>query len=171
MWTTALHEHPLPLLQWGVVLAAAGAATALELRSRHVPATWPLCLVVLGLCVSTLVGEGGGLLESALASALLALPYLILVACSRGGADEARLMAAVGAWLGILQGAVVLLAAGLAGFVLGLAFSLAGRRLSLAPAGGARAIRGLPAGDERVPQSPAILAGIAIAAAGSYAWL
>jgi prepilin signal peptidase PulO-like enzyme (type II secretory pathway) len=133
--------------------------------------TWAICLLVAGACFSTLVGGLDALAESVLAAGLLALPYLILVACGRGGSSEARLMAAIGAWLGIIQGAVVLLAAGLAGFLLGLTASIGGRRLSLALPGGARAILGSPRVEGRLPQGPAILAGVVVASVWSVAWL
>jgi hypothetical protein len=119
------------------------------------------------------------LAESWLAAALLALPYLVLYACGRGGASEARLMAAVGAWLGVIQGAIVLLGAGMAGFALGFAASVGAARLVLALPDGPRgvvgsmlAMPGAPTAVEgRLPQAPAIFAGIALAAIWSFAWL
>jgi len=171
VWQTALHQHPYAALQWGIVILVATGTALWELRSRRVTVPVTTAVLAAGLASSALIGGVGGLAESGLAAALLALPYLILQACARGGAPEARLMAALGAWLGVIQGAVLLLSAGIAAFLLGLAVSLGGRRLSLALPDGARAVLGTGAGEGQLPQGPAILLGSVFAAAWSMTWL
>jgi len=171
VWQTALHQHPLAALQWGVVILVALWIALSELRSRRVGLPVTTAILVAGLVSSTLVGGAGGLAESGLAAALLSLPYLILQACARGGAPEARLMAALGAWLGVIQGAVLLLSAGIAAFLIGLAVSLGGRRLALALPDGARGFLGTGTVEGQLPQGPAILLGSVFAATWSLTWL
>ena len=60
-----------------------------------------------------------GLAESVAASLLLALPYILLFLFWRGGAGDAKLMGAIGAWVGLAHGVIVLFSAALSGAVIG----------------------------------------------------
>jgi Flp pilus assembly protein protease CpaA len=120
---------------------------------------------------------------------LLALPYILLFVFAGGGAGDAKLMGAVGAWLGLLNSAVVLLSVALAGAVLAVGFALAKKRLGLMLANLVRMIsvmslfvfaRGrlhdrcdlLPKSNEMVaiPYGLAIFGGVCIAALGVFLW-
>jgi len=109
------------LVQWGAVLGASLAAAAWDLRVRRIPnaLTVPLFFTGLVWCVWTagLAGLGSSLMGCIVAG----LPFVILYAYAGGGAGDAKLMGAVGAWLGVTQAVAALLAVVLVGAALGLA--------------------------------------------------
>ena len=99
------------------------------------------------------------------------------------------MMGAVGAWLGLLQGAVVLAAVAVAGIVLALAYAAAQRQLrpvlanisgvlvTFASAvrtrrGFADAVRDVPSADQMttIPYGVAIFVGVCLAAGGLLVW-
>ena len=114
MRTTLLH-HPVPVVAWFVVLAAALVAAAIDLRSRRIPNALTLPVLAAGLLHAALVRGLPGLVDAGLASLLLAAPYLLLFAFAGGGAGDVKLMAAVGAWLGLAHGLLALVCVSLAG--------------------------------------------------------
>ena len=59
----------------------------------------------------------------------MSLPFVFLFIFSGGGAADAKLMGAIGMWLGARNGVVALAAVLLAGAVLGLLYALSKRRL------------------------------------------
>ena len=77
--------------------------------------------------------HGAAGLASALGAMLvLAAPFIILYLFAGGGAGDAKLMGALGAWLGMEQGVILMVAVLLCGGVLGLGYALArgrGRQL------------------------------------------
>jgi prepilin peptidase CpaA len=129
MWSLTLNEHPLPALQWGIVLGASLVAARFDARSRRIPnwLTGPLFLT--GLVGSSIAAGSAGAAEAGLASVLLSLPYILLFLFGGGGAGDAKLMGAIGAWLGIVQGGIVLLATCVSGIVLALVHAQKKREL------------------------------------------
>ena len=118
MWLTTLYEHPIPALQWGTVLGAALVAAFWDLRSRRIPNLLTGPLLLCGWCQSVWLCGAHGLLDSFVASLLLATPFAILFAFAGGGAGDAKLMGALGSWLGVVSGIAVLLAVCLCGMVI-----------------------------------------------------
>jgi Flp pilus assembly protein protease CpaA len=59
----------------------------------------------------------------------LALPYIILFLFFGGGAGDAKLMGAIGAWLGLRQGLAVLVCVAIAGGFIAIAKAIAQKRL------------------------------------------
>jgi len=114
-------------VQWGVVLGASLAAAILDVRTRRIPNSLTLPLAVGGLVYAAWTSGIIGLGESAAACLLLALPYVILFAVAGGGAGDAKMMGAIGAWLGLRAGIVVLVAVAITGGVFGLLRILAAR--------------------------------------------
>ncbi len=107
---------------WTVVLAVSVIATVTDLRSRRVPNVLTFPVLLAGLAWASATGWLG--LGSALGGCvLLALPYVFLFVFAGGGAGDAKLMGAIGAWLGLGYGAVTLAAVALSGA--GLAFVFA----------------------------------------------
>jgi Flp pilus assembly protein protease CpaA len=125
---------------------------------------------------------------------LLGFPFVILFLFFGGGAGDAKLMGAIGAWLGWKQGIVVLLCVSVAGVVLAitkaamnkrlkfvlanvfvsvytfLVFMLSGRRKQYAENEPARP-QNSPQGDElTVPYGVAIFAGVCLAAGCVFLW-
>jgi len=120
------------VLQWSVVIVASLTGAVWDARSGRIP-NW-LTLPVAGLGLVYMVWRHGlyGLGESAMAWVMLALPYIVLFIMARGGAGDAKMMGAMGAWLGVRPGLMVLVCVGAAGAVFALARMLAhGRRRML----------------------------------------
>jgi prepilin peptidase CpaA len=196
MWNTLFH-HPLPFLQWGVVLATALVAAWTDLRERRIPNLLTGPVLVGGLGVAAGLGGWAGLADALLASAIAALPFLFLFAFAGGGAGDAKLMAALGAWLGSIWGGVALVLVCLSGVLLGvLQAARAGRLeavlanvsgtarglfaplLARAPARGDRSARldtlraSLPSteGALTMPYGLAIASGMLLTAGGAWLW-
>ncbi len=188
MWVSALHEHGLAPLQWGAVLAATAAATAWDLRTRRIPNALTLPLLAGGLMHAGFVAGAAGLLDATAACLALSLPYVVLFAVAHGGAGDAKLMGAVGAWLGVFDGGLALAAVCLSGVVLAVGWALAkrrlhdvGQRLSLLAHGllhlpfrrvsGRTLAASIPTEGEGLPMpyAPAILAGCLLACGVSLA--
>jgi Flp pilus assembly protein protease CpaA len=73
------------------------------------------------LVFAVLAGGLLGLADGIGACALLALPYVLLFIFGKGGAGDAKLMGAIGAWVGLSDGVVVLFCVAIVGGVLGIA--------------------------------------------------
>jgi len=185
------------VIQWGVVVSASLVAAVGDIRRRRIPnaLTFPLFLVGLiwAVCFGGLSGAG-----KAVGSCLiLAAPYVILFIFAGGGAGDAKLMGAIGTWLGLKQSVVVLLCVVVAGAILALAKAASQRQLKfvltnvlisfysflLCVAGGRKP--GIADGEERtesdagnrldVPYGVAIATGVCVATAivalGGTEWL
>jgi prepilin peptidase CpaA len=121
------HASNVTAAQWGVVLGASLAAAILDIRSRRIPNVLTGPLVVTGLLYGLFCAGLGGLGQAAAACLVVALPYVLLFVFAGGGAGDAKMMGALGAWLGVPAGVVVLVAVAATGGVLGL-LNLAARR-------------------------------------------
>jgi prepilin peptidase CpaA len=189
VWSTALHPHPWPALQWGAVLGASLGAAILDARSRRIPNVLTLPLFLSGLVVSGAAAGFVGVLESLGACVLLALPYVVLYAFAGGGAGDAKMMGAIGAWLGLRSGLIALVAVSIAALVLGAIYARRasrGRETLLSVTGTAKAalfpllgrgsLRDVAAalppveGAPQMPYGLAICAGVFLAAGVSLAW-
>ena len=189
MWATTLYGHSVPAVQWGTVLGASLAAAITDARSRRIPnwLTGPLLLG--GLVHAALVGGLAGVLDATAACLVLALPYVLLYALAGGGAGDAKLMGAIGAWLGMVYGTATLVAVCLSGVVMGLIYAASAHRLgavgatmstlvraAIYPLFRIGSLRDVPhlMPDEKesqtMPYGLAILAGVVIAAAGAWLW-
>jgi prepilin peptidase CpaA len=182
------------VVQWGAVLGASLAAAILDMRKRRIPNTLTLPLVSVGIIVA--LGRDGlsGLGSSLGGCVLLALPYILLYALGGGGAGDAKMMGALGAWLGLRAGMIVLVAVALTGGVIGLVSMAASRErktrlkewltslyvVAVALASG-RPGWILPAGDSTeprqagnrrtmIPYGPAIFIGVCIGAWVVHSW-
>jgi prepilin peptidase CpaA len=108
------------LVQWIAVIGASLVDAVLDLKSRRIPNWLTVPLAVSGLLAA--LGRDGlpGLGWAVAGCGLLALPYILLFALGHGGAGDAKMMGAVGAWLGLHAGVVVLVAVTLTGGALAL---------------------------------------------------
>jgi prepilin peptidase CpaA len=182
-------------VQWGVVLGASLAAALNDLRSRRIPNRLTMPLALLGLAVAFFLGGWSRLGSSAAAWLILALPYILLFFFAGGGAGDAKMMGAIGTWLGLEAGLVVLVAVAIVGGLLGLAGLIMDRQqdsrignllaslyvITIALAGGRRGWTLLappepgapgPAESRRgtIPYGPAIFIGACIGAWVVYSW-
>ncbi len=111
------------LLVCASVIAMAGAIH--DARSRRIPNRLTFTAIAAGFAVRAAVGGWLGL-ESAIWGALIAggFFFLFFIVGGMGGGDV-KLMAAVGAWVGMNQVVPILLAAALAGRVLAIVYMIA----------------------------------------------
>ena len=189
MLTSVLAEHSQPLLQWGAVLGASLAAAISDCRTRRIPNLLTGPLFAAGLAFATFSHGGAGLFESLLSSALVASPFVLLFAIGGGGAGDAKLMGALGAWLGWLNGAFLLLCVSLAGVVFAMVHawrrgdsvrvlrnvrqaSLVGTQSVLRGESPRLAFEHLPVPDDsrKMPYGTSILAGAILCAIGVQLW-
>ena len=109
---------------WAVVIAACCVAVSVDVRVRRIPnkLTFPLWLAgILWWCATAgLHGMG----ETFGGMAIAGLPFLLLWIIGGGGAGDAKMMFAIGAWLGIDHGFLAAVCVGVAGGILSLAYAL-----------------------------------------------
>ena len=129
VWASTLWHEPYQPLQWGVVICSSLVAAGTDIRSRRIPnwLTGPLLLG--GLVWSGFQAGWFGLADAGAACLLLMLPFVLLFLLAGGGAGDAKLMGALGTWLGLVNGLVLLAAVCLAGLVLALMVSVASGNL------------------------------------------
>ena len=191
MWCTALwsNENTQPL-QWGMALAVSLAAAVLDIRSRRIP-NWLTGPALLGgLTCAVIVAGLPGLADALVAVVVLMAPYFLLFLLAGGGAGDAKLMAALGAWLGLTNGLFALAGVCLAGGVLGILYAgfqgrlkevgrnLAGMVLALwwFVVGRGRVVSleqtrlPLTGSRTKMPYGVAVLVGTAVAAIGVMLW-
>ncbi len=128
MFDWPLWQHELIALQWCVVIGAALIAAITDVQSGRISNRLTGPLWIGGLIWATWVGGPLGLAESAAACVVLALPCVLLVGFAGGGAGDAKLMGAIGAWTGRAGGLIALASVALAGGALALVFALTQRR-------------------------------------------
>ncbi len=114
------HASNVTVVQWGVVLGASLAAAILDIRSRRIPNALTIPLAVTGLLYGLSSAGLAGLGQAVGGCVAAALPYVLLFVFAGGGAGDAKMMGALGAWLGLSAGVAVLLAVAATGAVLGL---------------------------------------------------
>jgi prepilin peptidase CpaA len=175
------------VFHWGVVIGCCLAAAVMDLRSRRIPNVLTAPMFLAGLAWGLSTGGLSGLGDSFLAALALAIPYVVLFLIAGGGAADAKLMGAVGAWLGLHEGVIVLLCVCISGAVLGLGYAIfkgrAGPVISnlvlmamalISLVVGRRSFREAASQfpDSKtmlsIPYGLAILTGVCIAAAGMY---
>jgi prepilin peptidase CpaA len=188
VWTTALWEHNHQPVQWVVVMLASAAAAVTDARSRRIPNALTAPLLLAGLLWSYSVAGGAGLADSASACLLLAAPYVALFIFAGGGAGDAKLMGAIGSWLGLVNGLIVLTCVSVAAIAMAIALTVARKQ---ARSAGAKLVTlfweglfflltagktrfgadALPdGGSHKMPYGVAICAGVVVAAGGAMLW-
>lgn len=187
MWTESLWSHGTSSLQWSVVLGAAFTGALFDVRTGRIPNALSAAVAVTGLARAGIVAGPAGVLDAAMGGFMLLFPYFLLFLFASGGAGDAKLMGALGTWLGVLSGAVALGCVALAGVVMALGFAIARGRLRCVAANIAEVVRlaayrltsrnwrGLslqPSRHEmhKMPYGPAIFAGVCFGAAGVLLW-
>ena len=124
-------ENEIVLLQWGVVICASLIAALLDLRARRIPNLLCLPLFAAGLIWAAWQGGVEGVGYAFLAGVVLALPFVVLFVFAGGGAGDAKLMAAIGAWVGLERVMIVLACVCIAGGVLAIGTAIAKKRLRI----------------------------------------
>jgi Flp pilus assembly protein protease CpaA len=116
-------------VQWGAVLGASLAGAVIDVRCRKLPNILTVPVFAAGLAWGAWAGGLAGLGESLAAGVLVMLPFVLLFLFAGGGAGDAKMMAGVGAWLGLDAGIVALVVTMICGVVLGLTWSAAQGKL------------------------------------------
>lgn len=186
---TALWNSPAAGSQWGVAIACSLAAAAWDARTHRIPNWLTGAVFLSGIAWALTLGGIAGLGDGLAGCALAALPFLLLFIFAGGGAADAKLMGALGMWLGARNGVALLLAVTASGAVLGICYSLmrgsirrvSGNLLTMAGASVAvasgkvrpREVSGaLPASDamQPMPYGLAIFIGTCLAARAVWMW-
>jgi Flp pilus assembly protein protease CpaA len=182
-------------LQWGAVLGASLGAAILDVRRGRIPNMLTLSLWLTGLAKAASVGGSAGLGGALELSVLLALPYVALYFLAGGGAGDAKLMGAIGAWLSFEEAVAVFCCVAVTGMVLALLRIAAHRErknalsnllaslylLALAWSTGPRGWKLLTSNEQSpspprtgpvtLPYGVAIFIGVCLAAIGAGTWI
>jgi len=111
-------------VQWGVVFGVCLIAAGWDLTQRRIPNMLVLPVFFAGLAWGYYLGGWSGLGGAFIGSIMLMVPYVLLFALAGGGAGDAKLMAAIGAWLGIINGLLALAAVSIVAVVVGVAVAV-----------------------------------------------
>jgi len=122
-------DEKVTVLQWGVVISASLGAAVLDLRTRRIPNMLTLPFLAAGFIWAGWQGGVQGLGEAVAACAVLATPFVLLFLFAGGGAGDAKLMAAIGSWLGWKQGIAALFCVAAMGIVLAIIKAAMKKRL------------------------------------------
>lgn len=124
MTSSFLSIHTLTPLQIGVIFCASLIGAGWDIYSRRIPNWLTFPMMITGLVWSTWTGGPLGLLESFAALLIVAFPYVLLFIFAGGGGGDAKIMAGIGAWAGLLPGLFFLGGVALAGIIVGAGFAL-----------------------------------------------
>jgi len=124
MWNTTT-----PGIYWGAALGGSLIAAVYDIRTRRIPNKLTGSLLLIGtICVSSMYGLAG-LGNGLLGCLIMSVPFVLLFIFAGGGAADAKLMGAIGMWLGARNGVVAVVAVLIAGAILGLLYAFSKRRL------------------------------------------
>jgi prepilin peptidase CpaA len=119
------------IIQWGVVIGASLMAAVMDIRTRRIPNLLCGPLFLAGLIWSASQKGAYGFVEALAAVVLLAFPFVLLFMLAGGGAGDAKLAGAIGAWLSIREAGIALACIGIAGGILGIIVAIYKRRLKI----------------------------------------
>jgi prepilin peptidase CpaA len=117
------------IIGWGVVIGASLIAAVIDLKSRRIPNSITVPLFLAGIGWSTWQRGVLGFGEGFLAALLLATPFILLFVFAGGGAGDAKLTGALGAWLTLKEASIALVCICVAGGLLGLLVAVYKKRL------------------------------------------
>jgi prepilin peptidase CpaA len=179
----------MALVSWVVVLVIGLLGAWSDIRERRIPNALTFPVFLGGLLWNGYQGGWTGAGGALWAAVLLALPFILLFVAGVGGAGDAKMMGALGAWLRLPHGYFLLVGVTLSGAVLGVAYSLlrgrgkaAGKNLSsmalwlphvLLGAGRMRDRTGIWPAEQamtRMPYGVAIFVGSCLALGGVWLW-
>lgn len=124
MWAFTLWENGHPLVQWGVVIGASVIAAGTDLAARRIPNWLTFPMLLGGLIFAGVQAGMVGVADAIAATVFLAFPYVLLFLFAQGGAGDAKLMGAIGAWLGLVNGSIALGCVALAGVIIAAAMAV-----------------------------------------------
>lgn len=111
-------------LGWWIALAAVAVASVIDWRSRRIPNLLTFPLAAFALLGNSVAGGGSGLLSSGVGLAVGLVFFLLLMALGAMGPGDVKLMAALGALLGVVNVFWIGLFTAVMGGVLAVLYSL-----------------------------------------------
>ena len=102
---------------WVLLLVAGSIATVTDLRSMRIPNWLTLPLLGAGIAHGAWMGGFGGVGDSLAGAAIAGGIFLAAYALAGGGAGDAKLMMALGSWIGLDASVPLVLGVTAAGFV------------------------------------------------------
>lgn len=121
MTVAQVSEHSVPAAVapwvWAVLIAAGLIATFTDLRSMRIPNWLTLPLLASGLAYGAARGGWAGLGDAAIGVAIAGAIFVAAYAIAGGGAGDAKLMMALGAWLGAYPSVVLVLGVTICGLL------------------------------------------------------
>jgi prepilin peptidase CpaA len=126
--------HAVPLINWLVVIVASCIAVVIDVRRRRIPNNLTFPLFFAGLVWAIVHGGFAGFNQAIAGMLIAGLPFFVLWVIGGGGAGDAKMMLAVGTWLGIQPALAAVLAVAIAGGILSLVYAKAHQRLLIAVA-------------------------------------
>ncbi|NBX26097.1 MAG: hypothetical protein EBQ99_08640, partial [Planctomycetes bacterium] len=113
----------VPWWIWVVLVAACLVATVTDLKNMRIPNWLTLPLLVAGVTRGGLAGGMAGTGDALAGAAFASFIFIAAYAFSGGGAGDAKLMMALGSWLGLDPSLVLVMAVAIAGFVMAIVFT------------------------------------------------
>lgn len=107
----------VPSWVWAVLIFAGLIATFTDLRTMRIPNWLTLPLLASGLAYGAVRGGWTGLGDAAIGVAIAGVIFVAAYAIAGGGAGDAKLMMALGAWLGAYPSVVLVLGVTICGLV------------------------------------------------------
>lgn len=114
--STAHIWYPVPAWVWAVLAVATSVACVTDLRNMRIPNWLSLPLLGCGLLYGAWVGGFPGLGQSLGGAAIAGVIFVGAYALAGAGAGDAKLMMALGAWLGVDRSVLLVLCVAIAGF-------------------------------------------------------
>ena len=189
MWTISLWDHNWQWIQWVVAVGISLTAAVYDATTRRIPNALTGPALLAGAIWAMWVAGPAGLADAGVGCVLLATPYVILFLFAGGGAGDAKLMGAIGAWMGIINSLIVLTGVSVAAIALAIGFTMAKKRtrsvldnlvrigyqgiLLVLSAGRFKPYMSAPedvGSMEKMPYGVAIFVGVCIAAGGALVW-
>lgn len=112
-----LLEGTVPAWIWLLVIACTGIACVTDLRSMRIPNWLTLPMLAGGLAFAGVTGGWQPLLLALAGAAIAGSVFVFGYVAFGGGAGDAKLMMACGAWLGVEPSTLLILTVTIAGFI------------------------------------------------------
>ncbi len=129
MWATTLWSVSLAPLQWPVVIGAALVGAVCDMKTGKIPNLLTGLVLLSGLVWAVVESGLPGLADAATACLIASFPYVMLFVFAGGGAGDAKLMGAIGAWLGVINGSIVLFSVVITGVILAILLAVARKQI------------------------------------------
>jgi prepilin peptidase CpaA len=163
--STAQVWYPVPPWVWVVLAVASTVACVTDLRNMRIPNLLSLPLLAFGLLYGAWVGGFPGLGQSLGGAAIAGVIFVAAYALAGGGAGDAKLMMALGAWLGVDRSVLLVMCVAVAGVFWAIGITIARGGVRDVPVflmhnvlsiryGARRLLRGRAAVAQTIPSAP-----------------